>query len=164
MVFSILSFLWLWMGMAYHILFFSAINNAAYIFGIVFMVQGILFLYHGVVKQNLTIKFTTRVTGITGLMLIAYALVFYPLLSLAGGRIYPGMPTFGVPCPTTILTLGILMFSAKRIPWYIAVIPLLWSVIGFSAAVHLSVKEDFGLFIAGVLLTLFMLFYKPESK
>ena len=30
---SILTFLWLWMGIVYHLLFFTTINKAAYLFG-----------------------------------------------------------------------------------------------------------------------------------
>ena len=35
----ILSSLWLWMGVVYHILFFTEINKAAYVFGGFFIIQ-----------------------------------------------------------------------------------------------------------------------------
>jgi len=40
---TILSLMWIWMGVVYHILYFSSINKAAYIFGGAFILQGILF-------------------------------------------------------------------------------------------------------------------------
>jgi len=40
---TILSLMWIWMGIVYHILDFSSINKAAYIFGGAFILQGILF-------------------------------------------------------------------------------------------------------------------------
>ena len=40
----ILAFLWMWMGFVYHIIFFITINKAAYLFGALFIVQGVLFL------------------------------------------------------------------------------------------------------------------------
>ena len=67
------------------------------------------------------------------------------------GHTYPSNPTFGLPCPTTIFTFGILIWTVKKIQIYVVIIPLLWSLIGFSAALNLGVKEDFGLLIAGVL-------------
>lgn len=40
---TILSLMWIWMGIVYHILDFSSINKAAYIFGGAFILQEILF-------------------------------------------------------------------------------------------------------------------------
>ena len=40
---SLLSFFWLWAGFVYHLIFFTEINPAAYIFGTIFIVQGCLF-------------------------------------------------------------------------------------------------------------------------
>jgi hypothetical protein len=41
----ILTFLWFWMGIVYHIVFFSTINKAAYVFGALFVVQAGLIFY-----------------------------------------------------------------------------------------------------------------------
>jgi len=40
---TILSLMWIWMGVVYHLLYFSSINKAAYIFGGAFILQEILF-------------------------------------------------------------------------------------------------------------------------
>lgn len=50
----ILSFFWLWIGLAYHLAFFSAINPAAYAFAILNVIQGIVFLVLGVLHQRLS--------------------------------------------------------------------------------------------------------------
>jgi hypothetical protein len=44
---SILVFFWLWMGIVYHMVFFATINKAAYLFGVFFIIQAILFFYYG---------------------------------------------------------------------------------------------------------------------
>jgi hypothetical protein len=163
-LFSILSFFWLWMGAVYHILYFSSINRAAYLFGSVFIVQGLVFLYFGAIKQKIQFNFNLDLSGITGLVLIVHALVAYPMISYFVGHVYPRSPTFGVPCPTTIFTFGLLLFSTTRVPWFMILVPLLWSLIGFSAALNLSVTEDFGLAVAGVLATPILLFYKPIGQ
>ena len=36
---SILSFFWFWMGIVYHLIFFAAINKAAYLFAALFIAQ-----------------------------------------------------------------------------------------------------------------------------
>ena len=46
----------------------------------------------------------------TALAALGGALVAYPVLSAMLGREFPEMPTFGLPCPTTIFTLGLLAF------------------------------------------------------
>jgi hypothetical protein len=38
---------WLWMGLVYHLLFFSRINPLAYAFAALFVLQALLFLYYG---------------------------------------------------------------------------------------------------------------------
>ena len=153
---GILAFLWLWIGIVYHIIHFTSINKAAYVFGIIFILQGIVFMYAGILKNQISFKYTTSLYSITGAIFILYALIIYPIVGHILGHVYPQSPTFGLPCPTTIFTFGILLFTDKRIPKYVLIIPFLWSLIGFSAAVNLSVYEDFGLVIAGVLGTLFI--------
>lgn len=163
-VFAILAFFWFWMGLVYHILYFSATNKAAYLFGVVFIVQGILFLFQGSIRQNIQLKFDLNLSGVIGVVLIVYALLIYPALGYLMGHVYPRTPTFGVPCPTTIFTFGMLLFSANRVRWFIVFIPLLWSVVGFSAANSLSIKEDFGLVIAGILSAFLLLIYNPRHQ
>src|SRR5687767_10731537 len=47
----ILAAIWIWMGAAYHIAFFSVINKAAYVFGSLFILEGILLFTYGLVKS-----------------------------------------------------------------------------------------------------------------
>jgi hypothetical protein len=161
-VFALLSFFWLWMGTVYHIFFFSSINKAAFVFGALFILQGILFHYFGVVRQSVSFGNRLNGTRILGGVLIVYALVLYPLLGFALGHEFPRSPTFGVPCPTTIFTFGVLLFAENQIPWRMLIIPLVWSVIGFSAALNLNIGEDYGLVVAG-LLVVYVRIYKSKS-
>ena len=149
-VFVILSLLWAWMGIVYHIVYFSTINNAAYFFGALFVVQSVLFFYFGVIRKTINLKIRRDAQSIIGVVFIVYALLGYPVIGLALGRAYPSSATFGVPCPTTIFTFGVLLFTVDRIPVTMLIIPLLWSLIGMSAAVYLNVVEDIGLLISGV--------------
>lgn len=147
----ILSIFWLWMGGLYHLTFFTSINAAAYGFGMIFLVQGLLFFGAGVWKGRLKFHFERNLYGIAGAVLIIYAMVIYPIIGAQLGHGYPYAPMFGVaPCPATIFTFGILLWTTKNVPWWILVIPGLWSVIGFTAAFSLGILEDTGLLIAGI--------------
>jgi hypothetical protein len=161
---AVLSFFWFWMGVVYHLFYFTSINKAAYLFGVVFILQGLLFFYQGVVKDKLTYKFRFDKFGWTGAVLIAFALIIYPLLGFIFGHFYPTSPTFGLPCPTTIFTFGILIWHDKRITLSILIIPSIWAIIGLFAALQLGVWEDTGLLVAGILATLVIFFKRKRNS
>ncbi|MGE5811069.1 MAG: DUF6064 family protein [Ignavibacteria bacterium] len=146
-----LSFFWLWIGIVYHIIFFSKINKAAYLFGSLFILQGIIFFIYGIVSNKLIFRYNKNTLNKAGIIFISYALIIYPVLGYFLGRSYPYSITIGLPCPTTIFTFGILLFSEKKIPIAALIIPLLWSIIGFTAALNFSVYEDFGLILSGLI-------------
>lgn len=158
-----LAFCWMWMGAVYHILFFSSINKAAYFFGILFIVQGLLFIYAGVLRKELKYSTEKGLETYFGWVFIVYALIIYPVLGMISGHSYPKAPTFGLPCPTTIFTFGMFLFVKNRFPYYVLIIPVLWSILGFSAALQLSVLEDFGLSFAGVIGLLLIIFYNRKG-
>lgn len=164
----ILAFFWLWMGVVYHILFFSDINKLAYGFGALFIFQGILFFLFGVHKGKITFRYKHDIFGITGLFFIVFALFMYPLLGSLGSHAYPYSPTFGLPCPTAIFTFGLILLSDKKFPFVLLIIPFLWSVLGMSAALNFGIQEDWFLIIAGVTTFLLTLIrnrkFKQHSK
>jgi hypothetical protein len=155
---AILAFLWLWIGTVYHFIFFSAINKAAYLFGVLFVTQGILFFF-GVFQNKLSFKFRIDIYGITGITLILFELIIYPVLGYFIGHVYPSSPTFGLPCPTTIFTFGLLLLNIKKCPVTILIIPFIWSVIGVMAAFQFGILEDIGMLVGG-LVTVFLLIYR----
>jgi len=155
-VFAVLSFLWAWTGLVYHIGFFSSINPLAYFFGGLFVAQSGIFFYFGVIRDKVILIPRLNLQTIVGSFLIFYALIAYPAIGFAMGHIYPKSPTFGTPCPTTIFTFGLLLFSVQRVPFFFLLIPLLWSLVGFSAAVSLGVVEDIGLIVFGAAATVLL--------
>jgi hypothetical protein len=166
---SALSFLWLWMGVVYHIIFFSAVNKAAYLFGTMFIAQGILFLVYGVFRSDLAFRLRFTVYAVTGIVFILYSLIVYPIIGTVIGHRFPSSPTFGLPCPTTIFTFGILLLTVRRVPAWILVIPVIWSVIGFGAVLMFGMYEDIGLLVASVTTCVLLLYRdrienKPAEK
>ena len=160
---SILAFLWLWMGSVYHIIFFSVINKAAFAFGGLFIMQSILFLYFGVFRNDLSFRIGRDFNSLLGMLLIVYSLVIYPVLGYFLGHVYPSSPTFGLPCPTTIFTFGILLMNVKKWNIVLLIIPFLWSVIGLSAAIQLNMYEDIGLIVSAFLVLLMFIYRKKGT-
>jgi len=148
---AFLAGLWFWTGIVYHIVFFSSITPAAFIFGGFCLLQGALFTYFGVIRHELSFGYRPGLKGITGAVLLVYALVVYPVLGYFLGHVYPYGPTFGAPCPATIFTFGLLLWTTSRVHGYLVTIPFIWSLVGSSAALNLGIREDIGLLISGIL-------------
>ncbi|HET9386098.1 MAG TPA: DUF6064 family protein [Gemmatimonadales bacterium] len=145
--FVLLAALWLWMGVVYHLMFFSAINPAARLFGIAFIAQAVLLLS---LERPGSMEEGTPAARSTGKVLIAYALFGYPLVGYLAGQRYPEMVTLGLPCPTTIFTIGVLLVAVRRPPTWLLAIPIAWAFIGTFAAISLGMPQDYGLAIAGL--------------
>jgi hypothetical protein len=146
---AILAFLWVWTGLVYHIVFFTSINKLAYIFGGLVILQGVLFFIAGSLRQKISFRPHRDIYSMVGGLLILYGLLIYPILGSFLGHVYPYSPTFGAPCPTTIFTFGLLLWTDRKLPKYLLVIPLLWSSLGFFAVINWGVSEDIMLLIAG---------------
>ena len=152
----ILASLWVWTGVVYHLLFFAVVNPAALLFGVLFIIQGMVFLIFGSLRSAISFRFQSTPQGYAGAVFLAYGLLIYPVLGYFLGHLYPSSPTFGAPCPTTIFTFGLLLWTNRHVAFYIIVLPLLWSIIGFGAALNLGILEDVGLLIAGLVGTVFL--------
>ena len=160
---GILALFWIWMGVFYHIVYFSPINPIARIFGVFYIIQGLLFLIVGTLYGKLSFRFSYKPIPILGACFILYAMAVYSLLGMTFGHNYPSAPIFGVaPCPTTIFTFGILFWATTKVPVYMLIIPLLWSIVGMS--ISLKVPQDYGLVLAGVLGTALILIQNRKYK
>ncbi len=157
-----LAFLWAWMAAAYHVAFFSRINMAAWGFAAVMAAGAGMFFWFGVVRRRLWFTLEGRGRAVAGLGLVAYALGVYPALSAAAGHAYPHTPTFGLPCPTTLFTIGLLAFAKPPLPRLVLVAPLLWCAVGVQAAFLLGVPHDLALGAAGALAT-WMMFRRART-
>jgi hypothetical protein len=145
---GVLALLWLWMGVVYQWGFFSAVNPAARAFGAGFVVEAGLLLWYLVIRRRLRFRASPSWRSGLGLVLLIYAFAVYPAVGWALGHRYPAAPTFGLPCPTTIMTLGLLLWTERRPPAAVMVIPWLWALVGSAAAFELGVREDLGLLVA----------------
>jgi hypothetical protein len=147
---AILALMWAWTGIAYHIGFFSAINRAAWVFGALFAAQALLLLYCGTYHDRIALGAPLNLRSGAGYLLIFYATITYPLIGLALGHDYVALPQFGVtPCPVTLFTFGAILLAHIPVPWPVLVIPVLWSLIGGSAAILLNVPQDWVLLASG---------------
>ncbi len=148
---AILAFLWAWMGIAYHFAFFTSISPPAYGFAAVFVAGALVFVWQGVVRRRLEFRWVAGGRGVMALLLVAFAFIVYPAWSYVAGHPYLETPTFGLPCPTTIFTMGLLALLVRPYPRSPFVVPVLWSLVGAQAAFLLAVPQDLALVVVAVL-------------
>lgn len=139
---------WAWSGVAYHADLFSRINPAAWWFAALFVLEAGLLTWYAVVPHRLRFSPDGGLSRWIGYGFIAYGLL-YPVIGLAAGESYPRMPTFGVPCPTTIVTIGFLLLVEAPLASALAIVPVLWTAIGGSAAFLLGMPQDLALLVGG---------------
>jgi Family of unknown function (DUF6064) len=148
---GILASLWAWVGLVYHLAFFTSINPLAYVFGALSLVGAAVFVWLGIARRELDFALRSDARGVVGILLVVFALVIYPTWSTLAGHGYPNLPTFGLPCPTTIFTIGMLAMARASKVRIALVVPILWSLVGGQAAFLLDVPPDFGLLAAGLI-------------
>jgi len=155
---AILGALWAWIAVAYHLAFFARISPPAYGFAALAAAGAVVFIWVGMIRRSLAFKWVSDLKSAAGVTLIVFALALYPAWSTYAGHPYPEMPTFGLPCPTTIFTVGLLCFAVPPTPRSPLIVPLLWCLVGTQAAFLFGVWPDLGLIAAaavgiGLLLT-----------
>jgi len=156
---GLLAGLWLWLGLVFQALYATDVDvvlGTAY--AVMFVLQACLLFRHGVLRGELVFRRGSGITGAVGWAALAYAVVAYPLIGAVLGHGWPEAPLLGMaPCPTTILTLGLLLLAAPPLPRRLLVVPFAWAVLAPPAAMARGVYEDAGLLIAGILTVVLVL-------
>ena len=145
-----LAILWFWSGAVYQLYWLSELTAVAELFAVLWIAGAFLFYIFGVGDHQLRFMRVSGVRGIGGWSLVAYSLVGYPLLNLMLGHSIVDSPSFGLPCPTTLFTIGLLAFLDPPYPRLVFAAPVIWSLIGLQAALFLGVYADLALLPAAV--------------
>jgi hypothetical protein len=156
---GLLAALWLWLGVVFQGLYATDVEvvlGTAY--AVMFVLQAYLLLRHGVLRGELVFRRGSGISGVVGWSALAYAVVVYPLIGAGLGHGWPESPLLGMaPCPTTILTFGLLLLAAPPVPRRLLVVPFAWALLAPPAAMARGVYEDAGLLLAGVLTVVLVL-------
>jgi hypothetical protein len=152
----LLAFLWVWAGSAYFMRQVGPMSPAGYVEGAVLMLQAFLVL---------GVQFAPRRGWLpsAGGALVFYSMVAYPALGVLRGHGFYEVQHLGMHAPTTIFTLGLLMWAGGVVPGRVLVIPLMTAIGGTIIGLYLGVYENLGLLVAGALAVLWLNKYRPES-
>jgi len=161
---GILAFFWLWTAILFNYAYFSQIYEPANIFAVAFLIQGILFIVFGLFGQKITFSYRPNVYSTMGIVFILFSMIGYPLWGYLIGHIYPRILSFGLTaCPLVVFTFGMLLLTDKKMPKYLLIIPIIWTL---SSVVPITagILEDVLLAIAGILGTILILVRDKKSK
>ena len=155
---------WLWTGVAFHWVTFAPLNFAAPVFAGVFVLEALLIALVIGSQGDLRFRVTPTASGWAGLALSTIALGVYPILAPLTGIAWAQSPMFGVSSPTTVLfTLGMLLLAQPRMPWMLAVIPVLWTLYAGAVAWVLEIPQDMILPVAGGITMALAIYRKREA-
>jgi len=148
---AILAAAWAWIGLTYYLVHMAAIDFAAPVLGVVFVLQGVLLAWTGALRGRLGVRFRADAFGWAGMGLALYAVAVQPLVVRLAGHGWPQAPLFGVaPCPTAIFTLGVLLWADGRTPLHLVAIPVLATLYCGAVAWLLDLPEELALPLAGL--------------
>jgi hypothetical protein len=147
----------------YHLGFFRSINPAATTFAVMFLAEAALFGWATTRRGAMRFRARRNLATAAGAALMLYALVLYPALGHALGHRYPTAPTFGLPCPTTIFTLGLLLWAEPPARWTLVIVPVAWAALGTVAAARLGMLEDYGLPVAAIVAIVVLVVARREA-
>lgn len=156
---------WLWTGIGYHVMHHATLNFAAPLYGVFFVLEGLLLAWTGTLRGKLAFRFRPDFFGWIGLALAIAALIAWPLADWLTGHGWQGVRLVGLaPVPTTAFTFGLLLLIAGRTPWHLAVIPLLWALVAGATAWVLMIPQDLALPVVGLVATCLILWKNRRQK
>ena len=125
----ILAILWIFVGWSFLWQRYATINWAAVYVAPAFVIEGVLLLVIGSLRDGLAFDLRGPVRGI-GCLILAFALAGQPLLAPLQGRGWASSEVFGIaPDPTVIATLGVLLLARGRFLPVLLPIPVLWCLL-----------------------------------
>lgn len=128
---AVLVLAWLWSGLEFHLLHFSTINFAAPAYAVLFVIQALLIAWALLLRDHVRFRFVPDVYGIAGIALAGVGVSTWPVVGLVlGSGDFTAAPFFAAdPTATVLFTLGLLMFAEGRAVIWLAIIPVLWTIV-----------------------------------
>ncbi|MEA2983908.1 MAG: hypothetical protein QOD94_162 [Alphaproteobacteria bacterium] len=140
---AILAGCWLWVAWAYLLVRYDTINWAARYFASGFVIEVLLLIWTGLIRNRLVFRPCADVVSKIGLGIFLFALCIQPLIGPLIGRPWSQVELFGIaPDPTAVGTLGVLL-TANRSVWTLLLVPLLWCAISGATLLTMQSMEAF---------------------
>ena len=152
-----------WIGIAYFAWLMPGMHYS-WLWATVFTFQAVLLLVAGIVRSDLVFRPGWNLASGLGAVFIAYALVGYPLVGLAGGHPLRTLPLLGVsPCATVVFFFGLLLWARPPAPKYVLLVPLAWALGAAPPDLARGVTADYGM-LAAALITAGLIIWRDRTS
>ena len=159
---GLLAVLWVWMAVVYQ---WTVVGGAiGKSFAVLFLAQAALLLFFGFSSRGIHFRPQGDLLGFAGSFMVACALMIHPVISIRVGHGFPAFPTFGLPSPTIIFTLGVLLWAKPRAHESLFVVPVLWTIASVPSMLTLLAAQDWLLAIAVLSATTFILWQRQVAR
>jgi hypothetical protein len=135
---------WALVGYAFFLDLYAELNWAAEYVGWAFIGQALLIAIVGLLGHlDADLDEGLDGPGRVGLGLAGFGVLLSPLIGPLTGRNWAGVELFGVaPDPTVIATLGVALM-ARRVPWVLLVVPVVWAAMSAATALAMQAPAGF---------------------
>ena len=79
-IFAILAVFYGWIGIQFYMVYFKDFMPIPFVFAILFIIQALIFILEGTIRNRISFQFTADLYGLTGALLLFYALFGYPYI------------------------------------------------------------------------------------
>jgi Family of unknown function (DUF6064) len=153
-----------WIGIAYFTWLMPGMHFSL-LWAAVFALQAMLLVIAGVVRSDLLIRPRKDLASGLGVVFIAYALIGYPLIGLAGEHALRTLPVLGVsPCVTVVFFFGLLLWAVPPAPKYLLLVPLAWALAAAPPDLARGVAGDYGMLVAALITVGLIIWRDRESS
>ena len=148
----ILALSWLWIAWSFHWQRFANIHWVASYFALGFIIQALLLIWVGVIKNHMTINLDNIASQFTGLGILGFAIAIQPFIMMLTGNIWKQVELFALtPDPTVTASIGVLLLTDIRKHWWLTIIPLVWCVISAATLWALDSANAFVMIAIGLM-------------
>ncbi len=162
-VFAILGALWMWIAWSFLWERYATINWVVAYAAPLFALQGLALIWCGAISERLRLAPVTGLVAGATAVLLATAVIGYPLIAPLMGRPWTAAETFGIfPEPTALATLAVLA-CVPRGGALLMIIPLLWCVLA-SEILWLLGSPDFFVPATVALIAVFLAIVRRHGR
>jgi hypothetical protein len=155
---GILGGMWLGTGLVFHMLTLSTVDKTAFISGAFFLLQGLMLIWLGTVKREVSFRLRWDAYGIVATLLALYALLAYPVFGPLAGHVYPRAPVFSLmPCPVTLFTFAFFLWAEPGFSRALLMIPFVAAIVSLFGALSLQLPEDLPVLPAALVASLMII-------
>ena len=148
LILATLGALWLWVAGSFFFERYATINWLAVYVAPFAALQAYLLFGACAMARRPELRRPRGISGFAALGIPAFAIIGYPLITLATGRSWSGAEVFGIaPDPTAVATVAVLAQARRGALWPLMLIPGLWCLI---SGLTLWILEATEFFVAPV--------------